>query len=106
VRHPKAEGPDAVTATIGPQADQQSERISLTPISQDFDTQRTGARARANAYAALNVAGDYLDQAQNALRAGDDSQARSSLEVLFAIVAVALKTIAGECLPNTSEQLQ
>jgi hypothetical protein len=54
---------------------------------------RVSARKRALAYAALNIAGDYVDDAQAALRAGDDSAARSALEVLRGLVEVALGLI-------------
>jgi hypothetical protein len=90
VKHRKAEGPDAVTANIGPQVDQQSERISLTPISQAFDAQRTGGTSRAVAYSALLLADGYSEQARQALRDGDDDAGRHNLAVLRALVEVAL----------------
>jgi hypothetical protein len=67
---------------------------------------RISRRKRTTVYSAMNIANEYVDQTQDALRAGDDGAARSALEVLFSIIAVALKSIGGECLPNTSERLQ
>ena len=46
-------------------------------------------QARANAYAALLNGADYLEQAQDALRDGDDAAVRHALAVLAGIVKVA-----------------
>jgi hypothetical protein len=46
--------------------------------------------AKADIYGALNVAAEYLDASQGALREGDDNGVRAALEVLRSIVAVAL----------------
>jgi hypothetical protein len=51
--------------------------------------------ARADVYASLLHAAHYLDASQDAMRGGDDAGVRAALEVLRAIVEVALGQLPG-----------
>jgi hypothetical protein len=63
-------------------------------VSDPPDQRTRPPMARADVYTALLAADDgYLEAAQASLRAGDDAAARHALEVLAAIVAVALSQL-------------
>jgi hypothetical protein len=75
--------------------------IRLPPPRRHTRRRRSPAwRARAAVYSATLAGDDYLEEAREALRAGDDAAARHHLAVLRGIIEVALGQLlkpSGEC---------
>jgi hypothetical protein len=93
-------GADALGGAAGDRgSDRFDGRIVASPIPANQIAKRT--RAFATAYAALLTVDSYSEQARSALRDCDDDQARHCLEVLRAIIEVAIAQLRG----SSSEQL-